>query len=235
MPVTPGTAPRAARTASGEAAAPGSAIAGRRPGQRLHAEQPSVEQDGDAVATRSISTRMCEVTRMAMSAGATRISSRTSMIWRGSRPLVGSSRTSSFGSTEQRLRDRHALTVAARELADRARGPPEGEPRAGRLDRAPRGRAVEPASRPMNVRNSCTRMLRVERHVLGNVADAAPRLQALRDDVEAADLRTARRWPGGSRSGCAGSWSCPSRSGRAAPSPRRALLRTRRPDGERRP
>jgi hypothetical protein len=59
-----------------------------------------VSTDGLAtrVATRSISLRMWEVTRIAWRAASARISSRSSMICRGSRPLVGSSRISTSGS-----------------------------------------------------------------------------------------------------------------------------------------
>ena len=50
------------------------------------------------------------------------ISSRTSVIWRGSRPTVGSSRISTSGVAEQRLRQPHALAVPLRELPDQLAG-----------------------------------------------------------------------------------------------------------------
>ena len=78
-----------------------------------------------------------------------RISSRTSMIWRGSRPLVGSSRISSSGSLEQGLGDHHALTVASGKLADRdAADRIQGEPRTAGLDRALQGRAPDLSGGP---------------------------------------------------------------------------------------
>ena len=93
-------------------------------------------------------------------------------------------------SAEQRLRDRHALPVSARELADQLVAvAAEREPLDDLVDRARAARAFEPA-KPSHERQELVHAhLRVERHVLGNVADAPARLQALRDDVEAADLR----------------------------------------------
>ena len=45
-----------------------------------------------------------------------------SMIWRGSRPIVGSSSTSTLGLVDQRLRQADALAKALREMAERRGG-----------------------------------------------------------------------------------------------------------------
>src|SRR2546427_574966 len=84
----------------------------RTPGPSLRRLCVASRRPSRRIATRSatfwISPRMWEVISSVWVPASPRISSRISMIWRGSRPLVGSSRTSTSGSF------RRAWAIAAR-------------------------------------------------------------------------------------------------------------------------
>ena len=81
------------------------------------------------------------------------------MIWRGSRPLVGSSSTMISRIVHQRLRQRGALAEAARQDAHRLVDDlAEREPGDDAIDRCSTASAATPRSRAMKRRNSPTRM-----------------------------------------------------------------------------
>jgi hypothetical protein len=98
-----------------------------------------------------------------------------------------------LGLIEQRLRDHHPLTIAPRQLGDRELADCiEGEPRAARLDRARQGAGIETLEAAHEGEELVDPHAGVKGHVLGHVADPAARLQAVLDDVEAGDRRSAR-------------------------------------------